>query len=563
MKKTLLFLCTVFLIQSFFPLLTYAKDTIPPIPVSDSSLRDKEVGLTIGGFTLYGITLDSIIIVAVKAAIDELFDTMTNWVNTGFQGSPAFATDLNGYLQHLGDIAAGAAISNITNGFVCQPFRLEIQAALSRDFGRTTNRYNPNMCTWSQIQGNMEQFLGGNFNSGGWPAWFQLTQNDANNPYGSYLQAKGAVSASIQGARDIELSKLGWSGGFIGTKDCVKYVQEQTYDTDPETNETIITTQNSSTCEQWGPEKTPGRVIADQVSKVFGSGVDQLNLANDFDQLFSAVVNQLGQKVFSRSGIFSGGRIAGTVNYGSTGAGSRGACTVSSNRAVVGERVTWSAVAVVPGSDITYQWSGTEVGDITSTSTDRTVVYGNSGEKRMNITVSSYQSDYLRDPDPITGAYPKKQVLNNLSCTEIVTVSQFSPLTITACSVTPTRIQGQGTAAWSATIVGGSGRINLVRWFGDDTGKYDGGDFHYNTGPFAAAPGSSPSSITVTATKDYYWLKGSGADSCAGGLSSSNCSYENVARPGYKSAQISIVDADSTVAPLDKVSCPAQVYIYH
>ncbi len=560
------------IVQGVFPSLVNAKDTIPPIPVSDSSLRDKEVGLTIAGFTLYGITLDSIVITAAKIAIEELFDTMTAWINNG--GNPRFATDLNQYMANLGDIAAGAAISKLTNGFVCQPFSLEIRAALNRDFGPGTgsNRYyDVNTCTLSEIQGNVQEFLNGDFSQGGWPAWFKLTQVDENNPYGSYLKAQAAVSLNISNSKDIELTKLSWGSGFIGTKECVKpsmksIIVEGGTDEEPGLAYHEEYVEDPDNCQQYGPEKTPGTVISGQVNKFFGAGVDQLTTAHEFDQLFSAVVNQLANKVFNRNGIFTSNRIAGSSgpSSGSGTSGNRGACTVSTNRASVGDQVTWTASAIIPGKNIKYTWHSSDpsIEDQTTSDTNLKVSYATSGEKRIEVTASADENDYTKNPDA-NGVYPTITKTYPLSCTEVVTISQYAPLTLTSCSVNPTQLQGKGSATWTATVKGGSGRINLIRWTGDDTGKYDGGDFHYTSGPFTGTKDASGiNALNVTATKDYYWLKGSGCDSSGGITGSNNCTYENVARPGYKTAKISAVDADPTIAPLE-ASCSAQIYIYH
>ena len=57
-SKKLIALVLIFTFVFALPVSTMAIDIIPPIPVSDSALRDKEAGVTMFGFTVPGLTWD-------------------------------------------------------------------------------------------------------------------------------------------------------------------------------------------------------------------------------------------------------------------------------------------------------------------------------------------------------------------------------------------------------------------------------------------------------------------------------------------------------------------------
>jgi hypothetical protein len=52
-------------------------------------------------------TLDAIAWALVNLLIKEMIKSTTKWVASGFQGSPAFVTDLKGFLLDIGDKVAG------------------------------------------------------------------------------------------------------------------------------------------------------------------------------------------------------------------------------------------------------------------------------------------------------------------------------------------------------------------------------------------------------------------------------------------------------------------------
>lgn len=450
---------------------------------------------------------DTLTITLVRLATDKIFDDMTDWVNRGFDGNPAFALNLNDWLKKSGDAVLGQALNEITNGFACQPFRLEIKAAITRDFGVSNRgRYFQNSCTLSDIEGNIDEFLGGDFKQGGLPAWFKITQVDENNPYGEYMLAVNNISVNIAGARNVELSRLNWSAGFLGTRKCVDY--------SPMRNPAVSDTQlnqcvdyemkmmaagnrgnadvakkvcqdrlsyyvdDTTKCLNW-QETTPGHLLAEQVSKVTGTAVDQVNLANRFDEFLGAVVNQLTNRVFSSRGFITNTGsapykpepITGGVDYGGGGSsGSVGDCSVDTTTAVVGDTVTWSVD--FSGSDTNtpqFNWigDGFESGTTTSDSS-LAVTYTTPGNaKKMSVSVT-YQEPDLTTFDSTTQTYATvNTVTKNLDCAQTVNVLKYKPIVASCAPDRQRAIVGKDIVVYTLTVDGGSGTLYDVNVEGD------------------------------------------------------------------------------------------------
>ena len=199
-----------------------------------------------------------------KAFIDKLTQDIVNWINNGFKGGPTFVTNPEQFFTNFADQQIGEYINSTALGWVCDPFRPQIQLALRK---RYTN-YNYYGCTITQIVNNVDSFVQGDFTQGGWTGWLSLGQN---NSYNSLVQAQESLNFQINARQNIELSKLNWGNGFLSIK-------------------------NPST----GEIQTPGTVIGNYMNKVTGSNLDTAQLANSFDDIIFALLNQLTQQLLTK-----------------------------------------------------------------------------------------------------------------------------------------------------------------------------------------------------------------------------------------------------------------------
>ena len=259
-----------------------ATDEVRPIPVADKPLRVKEVGITVFGFTIPGLTLDLIAITIARLAIEQILKETTVWINSGFDGNPLYATNPKQFFGKIADNVAGDFIAGSELGFLCSPFQAKIRLALQQY--HTQGRQF--QCSLTQVVGNIEGFYN-DFSQGGWDGWFAMTQNDVNNPYGAYLEAKLELDSRIASAIGLQDKELSWNSGFLSFKDCLEY--------DGETGE----------CDQYSPTRTPGMEIEKRLSTLLSTDIRQLELADELDELISALIKELlRQMVSGVQGIF-------------------------------------------------------------------------------------------------------------------------------------------------------------------------------------------------------------------------------------------------------------------
>src|SRR5690606_1977900 len=118
---------------------------------------------------------------AAQAILTQMINSTVEWANNGFDGNPAYAIDPVRYIGNIADGVAGEFIGGTELGFLCSPFQAQIRLSLQKQYTRGAQF----QCTLSEVVGNIEDFYQ-DINQGGWDAWFVMTQNPQNNPYGAF-----------------------------------------------------------------------------------------------------------------------------------------------------------------------------------------------------------------------------------------------------------------------------------------------------------------------------------------------------------------------------------------
>ena len=227
-------------------------------------------------------TLDAIAWALVNLLIKEMIKSTTKWVASGFQGSPAFITDLKGFLLDLADKVAGDFIYGSNLQFLCSAFKLDIQIALELQYNKSRGDYQAK-CRLSSVINNIENFLAGDFMSGGWEGWYDMTLTPGNNRFGAYMEAQAGLSVALTNEKGQQLEILKWGSGFLSQKDA---------------NGKII---------------TPGNVIETQLNNALDMPGRRLAVADEINELIGTLFAQLVSSMLS-----SGKGIAG-LNDASNG----------------------------------------------------------------------------------------------------------------------------------------------------------------------------------------------------------------------------------------------------
>lgn len=310
--------------------------------------------------------VDGLAWAAGNILIDNITNSVVRWINNGFRGGPGFVTNPGQFLTGVADQVAGEFIAGTELGFLCDPFELDIRAALNLDYSSDFRIG----CTLSDVIANTEdftKFTDGNFNQGGWDGWYSMTQNPNNNPYGAYAKSKSELSARIAGAQGIELLKLDWGNGFFSWED------------------------------EDGDIQTPGSVVETQLENVLGTNLDRLEIADEFNEIVGALASQFVSQLVG--GLSSGGRGGGNDNPLSV------YCFPSTDFAEINESVTWTAyVNGNRSSRATYVWSGSSPLDggvsgtasTTASTTVATTSSNNAGTATLSYPTAGIKSASVR-----------------------------------------------------------------------------------------------------------------------------------------------------------------------
>jgi len=276
-------------------------------------------------------TLDGIAYGITRTIIQSMVASIVTWINSGFQGSPAFVTDLQGHLQNIADQVVSDTLMNSELSFLCSPFELDVKVAIATEYNRARNSslgsFDP-QCTLDDVTDNIEGFLQGSFQEGGWDAWLELTQGEANDPNAAYLNAQVAVDAAIRNAQGEEIKLLEFGDGFLSFKVCSD-------------------TQVQSGAQQNCTITTPGRVIADQLNSALGAGRDQLITADEVNEVIGALLAQLAQQALTGINGLLG--LGGNSSYSNNNFGSDG--TSSYLDALTNEQVNTTGTST--GNELT------------------------------------------------------------------------------------------------------------------------------------------------------------------------------------------------------------------
>ncbi len=145
-----------------------------------------------------------------RAVIQQMTNSIVNWINGGFNGKPSFVQNFQQYFTNVGDAAAGEFIRGTALSFLCSPFQLKIRIAIAQSYARNGGQ----SCTLTGIVKNINGFLNGNFGQGGWAGLINLTTMPTNNPYGAYAYAQiGLVTAQSNAVNNANRNIS--PGGFI------------------------------------------------------------------------------------------------------------------------------------------------------------------------------------------------------------------------------------------------------------------------------------------------------------------------------------------------------------
>jgi len=168
------------------------------------------------------IVWDGLFFDIAQQALQQMTSSMLEWINSGNDGEPAFITDLDKYLTDAGDKVAGEFIYGDELSTLCEPFKIDVTVAAAESYAKEVHGSFKDevACTLDKYSNDPAAFLKGDFNSGGWGAWFEVVLNPQNTPIGAKLMVEAETRELVEKEQEIKLQEANWGDGFIAQKVC-------------------------------------------------------------------------------------------------------------------------------------------------------------------------------------------------------------------------------------------------------------------------------------------------------------------------------------------------------
>jgi hypothetical protein len=214
--------------------------------------------------------------------IDAMSASIVQWINNGFKNpdgtsGPGFLTNPGKFFQQIADKEVGGFFQGLgpIGNVLCKPFDLQIRLALLNEYNNRGNYQQ--QCSLASIKDNFSNFGSTDYMGD----WFELTQQPNNNAIGSYFIARDNLANGINYNVDQNKMEIDLGKGFLNLKKCVKYSETKK---DPNTGK--------PECTQW-QTTTPGTEVQASLDRALGSKTGRIEIATNFNQIVSALVNQI------------------------------------------------------------------------------------------------------------------------------------------------------------------------------------------------------------------------------------------------------------------------------
>lgn len=236
----------------------------------------------------------------IKMLLQKLTLSTVNWINSGFDGKPAFIQDPSKFFKDIAKneiLQFGLEINN-PELFPFGKEWLKNQALAYNNKFADNARYSLNDLIQKTTPQYSAQSFQVDFSQGGWDAWTAMTQVPANNPLGFQLLASDELSKRLQGTANSTAQNvhdaLQQANGFLGDLRCVDSSGSPTNITQQQKN-AALAAGRPDPCIGVGTWQyvTPGKLIADAATSAAGYPKDSLLKADDLNSAVAAILDAL------------------------------------------------------------------------------------------------------------------------------------------------------------------------------------------------------------------------------------------------------------------------------
>ena len=241
--------------------------------------------------------LDPLAWTAANVIIDKFGDALVDWIRNGFDGSPMFLSDPEGFFRDTANDFSGAIIDALDMEWLCDPLgklRLNIDfffpgtdrakyACTFNDIADTFESYadRDDLSDWINVNVNVRErnivrAYGSDYRNGGCLMWLFTAQNK-NNDLGRTLQTANDAYAAARISVGTEKFRLNYDRGFFGIKKCVEWEDVQS---------------GSKKCLKY-ETRTPGALVQDQLENSTNKDLRRLQVADEIDEIIGALATTM------------------------------------------------------------------------------------------------------------------------------------------------------------------------------------------------------------------------------------------------------------------------------
>jgi len=224
------------------------------------------------------LVLDGLFYDIANQALQQMTSDIIDWANSGFNGEPAFVTDLLGFLKDIADEVAADFIYGDSLSSLCTPFKLDVVTAIAEEYeeeqhGSTKEKL---QCSINDIAGgNPEAFLNGDFSAGGWSMWFEIALHPENSPIGAKVAGKAELAKEIASQQYAGQKDVDYGRGFKSQEAC-----------------SVVDGKRKCTV------TTPGALIQEQVSLAIQAPMLRMIGADEMNEIIGALFSNLANQAF-------------------------------------------------------------------------------------------------------------------------------------------------------------------------------------------------------------------------------------------------------------------------
>jgi hypothetical protein len=250
-----------------------------------------------GELNVKDFVLDVLVRQAAEVARQTILRSIITWANSGFEGSPAFVTNLRQNLRGLSDYVVDSFTAELqASGVINSPFRDSLVAQLRDNYRRMSSDqafFETNRYTLDQYSDDPDAFLRGDFSRGGIRAWIHAWMNPQNNPLGAYGAARRELEQRVASAVTDRRDEVNRNSGFLDF--CVPPPSEE--------GESTSLRPAVVGCRPGDTRRNLGSLTHSAVERALGSDIDMIVSADEISELFQAIANGLFKRTFSEGGL--------------------------------------------------------------------------------------------------------------------------------------------------------------------------------------------------------------------------------------------------------------------